>query len=400
MSSLKTLVVAVVLAAAAYGAYVFLHGPPTGRRATDDDSALWQEPEIELPAPEAALPGDVGEAGGDAPTFIPADQEGPPPLAAEGGALPPPSADFPDDSASAPSGVDVALPDAPPHDLPDADLASAEVPAAPYPQTEAASPLPYAPVAEQAGGSFPSVDPAAAAEAADQLALEMETRIEPLLRSGQLDEALLLLSPWLNNSLLAPADHRQLQQLLGQLAGTVVYSREHYIEPAHVVQAGETLPAIADRYGVSYQLLAKINNVTDPAQLPPGRTLKVVRGPFDAQIDLSDLTLTVHLRGRYAGQFFLGAGTDVAIQPGEYDVQDKVYNPTYYGAEATVDADDPANPLGEMQIDLGRGLSLHGTPDPGRIGQRTGPGCLALAAPDDLDVFDILSVGSRVTIRP
>lgn len=398
MSSLKTLVVAVVLAAAAYGAYVFLHGPPTSRRSAEGDAELWQEPEIELPPPDAALPGDVGEAGGDAPTFIPAEQEGPPPLATEDSALPPPSAHF-QEGADATAGVDVALPDAPAHDIRDADLASAEIPAGAYPHTEADSPLPYSAGAEAGEPFAPTNDPAAAAEAADQLALEMETRIEPLLRSGQLDEALLLLSPWLNNSLLAPADHRQLQQLLGQLAGTVVYSRQHYIEPAHVVQAGESLPAIADRYGVSYQLLAKINNVTDPAQLRPGQSLKVLRGPFDATVDLSDLTLTLSLRGRYAGQFFLGAGTDVAIQPGEYDVQDKVYNPTYYGADATVDADNPANPLGEILIDLGRGISLHGTPDPSRIGQRTGPGCLSLAAPDDLDVFDILSVGSRVTIQ-
>ena len=42
----------------------------------------------------------------------------------------------------------------------------------------------------------------------------------------------------------------------------------------HVVQSGETLSGIADRYGTTYQHLAKINNIKDPNLIFPGQKIK------------------------------------------------------------------------------------------------------------------------------
>ena len=84
----------------------------------------------------------------------------------------------------------------------------------------------------------------------------------------------------------SPADTQKVETLLGQLAGTVIYSTEHQLEPARVVKPGETLETIAKEYNVPWQLLAKINGIPAPDQLRPGQELKVVRGPFSAVVDL------------------------------------------------------------------------------------------------------------------
>ncbi len=219
------------------------------------------------------------------------------------------------------------------------------------------------------------------------------------LDEGGLAEAHERLSLFYANPGLTPEEDQQLTSLLDQVAGTVIYSRQHYLEPAYRVQPGETLQQIADRYDVPWQLLAKINGIREPDRLVPGQELKVVRGPFNAVIRLDRYELTLMLHGRYAGRFPIGIGQDQPILTGLQLVKDKMMNPTYYGSGQVIDANDPNNPLGERLIGLGNRLSLHGTNDPQSIGRTGGPGTIRLSNRDIEDVYDILSIGSRVVIQ-
>lgn len=219
------------------------------------------------------------------------------------------------------------------------------------------------------------------------------------LDEGGLAEAHERLSLFYANPGLTPEEDQQLTTLLDQVAGTVIYSRQNYLEPAYRVQPGETLQQIADRYDVPWQLLAKINGIREPDRLAPGQELKVVRGPFNAVIHLDRYELTLMLHGRYAGRFPIGIGQDQPVMTGLQLVKDKMMNPTYYGSGQVIDADDPNNPLGERLIGLGSRLSLHGTNDPQGIGRTGGPGTIRLSNRDIEDVFDILSIGSRVVIQ-
>ncbi len=69
------------------------------------------------------------------------------------------------------------------------------------------------------------------------------------LAAGRYAEALALLSAWYNDADLAVEENQRLEDLLGQLAGTVIYSQKDLLMPPHVVGAGETLPAIAAPLG-------------------------------------------------------------------------------------------------------------------------------------------------------
>lgn len=366
--------------------------PPFGQQPGQPGQA----PPFESPAPAAANPAPpfTPPAGGnEAPPFAsgggPADPtnlppEGPPPAANP--AAPP--AASPGDYPAPPVAATPPGPNAPVND-PYADSYDAGA-TNPY-DTPAAESTP--PAAEQApAGASPPADAGGFAVAFDAAQRQLE--------GGQLAEALRQLSQWYDRSELTPQQQQQLNQLLDQVAGTVVYSTRSLTEPPYEVQPGERLQDIGDKYNVPWELLAKINGIDDPASLRPGERLKVVRGPFQAVVNLEKRELTLFAaEGLYAGRFQVGIGTEHPPQEGTFPVAEKVVNPVYYGRERAIGADDADNPLGERWIGLGGGVGIHGTNNPQNIGRTDLPGSISLGERDAADVFDILSVGSQVTIR-
>jgi len=326
-------------------------------------------------APPFGLPA-VPNAPGEAPAFEP---QSPLPAVAGPGGLAPETQ--PAASANAAAGMS-------PTDLPGAMPSDNGV----APQTPAASFNETVPTATnaipEANTGLGATDFAAAIEG-----------IQRQLEQGDVASAHLELSRWYDDPRLSAIEHQDLMRILDRVAGSVIYSNQHnLLVPAYVVQPGDTLQSIAEKFQVPWQLLAKINGV-DPTQLPLGAELKVVPGPFDVVIDLDEFLLTLYVQGRYAGRFRIGVGQEQSTPVGEYVVQQKLENPIYYGPDQQIAADDPTNPLGERWIDLGNGFGIHGTNNPESIGKAESRGCVRLSPADVADVYDILSVGSRVVIR-
>jgi lipoprotein-anchoring transpeptidase ErfK/SrfK len=220
------------------------------------------------------------------------------------------------------------------------------------------------------------------------------------LDGGSWGEAHRVLTTWYGDPKLTAEESTMLIDLLDQIAGTAIYSRQHLVEAPHTVLPGETLQQIAESYNVPPQLLAKINGIRDPQSLRPDQQLKVVRGPFHAIVRLDSHELTLMVNGCYAGRFPIGIGTDHSQLEGTYLVKEKEPNPTYYGPNGmTIGAEDPRNPLGKRWIGLGDQIGIHGTNDPQNIGRDQAAGSICLGDRDIEDVFDILSVGSRVLIQ-
>ncbi|MFG0253822.1 MAG: L,D-transpeptidase family protein [Rhodopirellula sp. JB053] len=210
-------------------------------------------------------------------------------------------------------------------------------------------------------------------------------------------EALATLSLFYETPNLSGEQREQLLVRLDPLARDVIYSPEHLLEEPHRVGSNETLMDIAQKYDVPWQLLANINGVSDPVTILPGTDLKVVRGPFRADVDLENKELTLFLGDLYAGRFPVGIGNDPEPRPGTYTIQEKKSAKTYYDMAGTpIPPGSPRNPYGSMWIDLGQGISLHGSP---KSDSATTEGCISIAGNYSRDVFGILSEGSSVTIR-
>jgi len=220
------------------------------------------------------------------------------------------------------------------------------------------------------------------------------------LAAGRYAEALAVLSMWHDDPSLGLEESQRLDELLGQLAGTVIYSQQDLLLPPHVAQPGETLLSIAAPLAVPWQLLAKINGVPDPARLVPGESLKVVRGPFDAVVSVSRRRLSLQVGGNYAGSFPVMVGRQirdsigatlpvVAVQRG-----DTPEEPT--GPATQVAWSQP----GPLSIGLADGLAIEGVADPATVSDDAIPGTSLLVAERDLkELADILGQGSRVLVR-
>jgi hypothetical protein len=205
-----------------------------------------------------------------------------------------------------------------------------------------------------------------------------------MLDRGELTEAHKALSKWYGDPSLTPTDAERVDALLSQLAGTVVYSTEHRLAPAYVVKQGETLETIAKEHNVPWQLLAKINGIAAADQLRPGQELKVLRGPFTAEVDLSRNQLTLKVDDRYAGKFPISVTPGQTIYDGEWVVGKKSHEQAPGRALLLQgNATTPGAPAPQLVI--------ASEPIPGPV--------IKVTEKDAEELSDILSIGSRVITR-
>jgi hypothetical protein len=221
------------------------------------------------------------------------------------------------------------------------------------------------------------------------------------LTGGRYAEALAVLSAWYDDPTLGLEESQRLEDLLGQLAGTVIYSQEDLLLPPHIVAPGDTLPSIAMTVGVPWQLLAKINGVDHPESLLPGEAIKMIRGPFDAVVSVSRRRLSLQLGGNYAGGFSVVIGRRIQERVGASlavtDVRrDRSAPPV--GAAAQVSYLQQADSTGPSIV-LSDGLRIEAADDPLAVSDQAPEATLVVSARDLAELIDILGPGSSVLIR-
>ncbi len=430
MNSLKNLLIIAILGAVGYGVYVSLARNNADNGQPPGVAEGWPSvPKVELPSANTTTPpggslainvtpgspagAGVPLPGGMAPPLAPPSVVGPTanPLAAAPAAAPA----TPLPSSSPPAGPSATLPSSPAvtfgAPLPP-DAVSAAQPANSV--APAGNPaLPSNPVRSPLAAAPANPVPTAANPSAGLLQSKFAALMDAVQKSldeGKLAEAHLALSSLYGNPDLPAELAQQIDELLKQLAGSVLYSRKHYLEPAYVTQPGDTLDKVSQKYNIPWQLLAKINGLIAPdvpnadastkdLPLPIGMQLKVLRGPFEAIVHLDRHELTLMVQNRYAGRFPIGVGRDQPKLDGNYTVREKTLNPTYYGPDGvTLNPSDPKNPLGGAWIGLSDRIGIHGTNDPQGIGRDDNRGAICVRNRDLQDLYGILSVGSRVTV--
>ncbi|MBQ7110290.1 MAG: LysM peptidoglycan-binding domain-containing protein [Thermoguttaceae bacterium] len=176
---------------------------------------------------------------------------------------------------------------------------------------------------------------------------------------------------------LAEEDARALDAALDRLAFDVFYNpAQTILEPFWQTAPDESLATIAERLGTTPETLAEINGVKTPvdAPLPPGTTLKTIRGPVSAEISVAKKELTLRFNGLYAGRFALGVPESSANLRGVFRVVEKLANPNCDAVDAngrtiSIPGGAPENPLGAAWIALDGGVGLQGTNRPELVGQ-------------------------------
>lgn len=218
--------------------------------------------------------------------------------------------------------------------------------------------------------------------------------VQQIIGAGKLDDALLYLTRVYQTG-LSGEDRQEALDILDPLAGKVIYSREHHLADPYVVAAGESLMQIGAKHQVPWQLLRNINGIENPAAMTAGTELKVLRGPFSAEVDRETNEMTLYVNGRYAGRFAVRLGANPPPAAGRFQVLSKQEGKAFVSDDGTVPQDAKDNPYGRVWLDLGNSLGIHGShsPEPNPLG------CISLSQQDAVDIYAILSEGSRVTIR-
>jgi LysM repeat protein len=419
MNTLKTVVVTVILMAVGYGVYVSLWQKPE-QTAAEKSSGTPALPTVQIPGQDTSSvppPSIPLSSAGTQPPSVPLRDGVANSLPPTPGTLGSQAPLFGSNSPSGIPGNSTAKPNKiiEAQTLPDGSTRTIErepvdssnngaVKLIPGPHGEKPPTTPWIPASEMSSGSN---QPAAASpnspptqDAFRDNYLSYIQHVQQILDDDKLAEALQSLTSFYELPNLPEPQRREVEQLLDQLAGTVIYSRQSYLEPLYTVQPSDTLDSIADRCGVPALLLARINGVA-PQQLQPGQSLKVLRGPFTAVVSLNKHEMLLKLQGGYyAGRFPVGVGTDCPKLEGTYTVQVKTQRPIYHGPDGiNFSADDGRNPLGKFWIGLGDRIGLHGVIDEAGVGRDDNRGTICLKDRDINDVFGILSVGSRVVIQ-
>ena len=177
------------------------------------------------------------------------------------------------------------------------------------------------------------------------------------------------------------------------------------------VASGDRLTHIGKKNNIPWQLIQRINNITNAANLRAGENIKLVKGPFRATVDRKNFVMSVYLGDVMVRSYPVGLGAPGRQTPtGLWLVKLKQPNPAWYDSETNKNflPDDPQNPLGERWIALqglqgeavGRtGFGIHGTIKPQEIGMSASRGCIRLFNKDVEELYDMLLENkSKVTV--
>jgi LysM repeat protein len=239
--------------------------------------------------------------------------------------------------------------------------------------------------------------------------------------AGDLLAARKMLNDALLSGKLSPAEIEATKKSIADINQTVIFSSRHFTGDEfggnYMVQSGDRMTKIADKHDVTWELLCRINNLSDPKKLRAGVPLKIINGPFSAVVTKSKFNMDIYLGppgekgAMYVMSVPVGLGKDDSTPTGTWTVETgkKVKNPTYFSprGEGVIDKDDPKNPLGERWIGLtgidGKAVGqasygIHGTIDESSIGQQSSMGCIRLHNADVELVYDLLVEGKSTVI--
>jgi lipoprotein-anchoring transpeptidase ErfK/SrfK len=171
----------------------------------------------------------------------------------------------------------------------------------------------------------------------------------------------------------------------------------------HEIKSGETLSEIAAKYDVGIGLLVKLNQIEDPNRIRAGKKVKVIQGPFRIEVNKTARTLSIYLKDQHFKTYDVAIGKSNSTPEGEFRVKEKMVKPIwtdpYEGV--MVKPDDPRYPLGTRWLSFAEyGYGIHGTNDPASIKTEASFGCIRMLNPDVEEVYDLVSVGSQILIKP
>jgi lipoprotein-anchoring transpeptidase ErfK/SrfK len=130
--------------------------------------------------------------------------------------------------------------------------------------------------------------------------------------------------------------------------------------------------------------------------------------PWYVVINRPSFQLTVydHLKAKKTYRVAVGQ-VGLETPAGLYHVQNKAVNPAWHVpnsawagdlAGKVIAGDDPSNPIKARWLGIFNGAGIHGTDELSSLGSAASHGCIRMAIPDVIEVYDEVPLGAPVFI--
>jgi len=226
---------------------------------------------------------------------------------------------------------------------------------------------------------------------------------------GDLEEARSSYREALERAAKGSEARKAAEKLLGDINVRLIFSsRKTEDAELYTVKQGDSVSSIGDKFNTTQALILKANGIANPSGLRINRTLKITPKQFRILIDLSEFSLTLLDGDRFFKKYLIGIGRpERPTTPGEYLIKTKQVNPTWYSPHGKVYPPlDPENELGTRWMGLEPAaeglptdLGIHGTIDPSTVGKASSRGCPRMYPAEAEQLFDLVTLGTHVTIQ-
>ena len=170
------------------------------------------------------------------------------------------------------------------------------------------------------------------------------------------------------------------------------------MDQVHVVKSGDTLGRIASAYGTTVEFIQRANGLKSDV-IRPSQKLKVPKGKFTIVVDKSQNQLLLTENNQFVKTYPVATGKENSTPVGIFKVVTRLPNPVWYTQGAIVPPDSPQNILGTRWLGIDKeGYGIHGSVDPNAIGHQVTAGCVRMTNSDVEELYDIIPVGTEVTI--
>jgi lipoprotein-anchoring transpeptidase ErfK/SrfK len=188
--------------------------------------------------------------------------------------------------------------------------------------------------------------------------------------------------------------------------------------------SGGTIQRVKEKKGRTVKATQLRRDLEDALALPNGdRTVKIAavsikpkvttrqlasKFPTVIAINRSGFQLTLFKHLKRVKSYTIAVGRQGLETPaGEYTVQDKQINPSWHVPNSSwagslagqVIPPGPQDPLKARWIGITGGAGIHGTEDIGSLGSNASHGCIRMAIPDVIELFDRTPYGSKIFIH-
>lgn len=176
----------------------------------------------------------------------------------------------------------------------------------------------------------------------------------------------------------------------------------------YVVQEGDSIRAIAQRFGTTVELIVESNGLSRPDVIKPGDRLRVFSGKLEIRVSKSRNDLLVTSNGRFFKRYRVGTGKYDRTPVGSFAISERIKEPVWWRADGrTIPFGDKENILGTRWMTLKatgttesvKGYGIHGTWEDDSIGKAESAGCIRLRNKDVEELFLLAPVGTAVTIE-